>query len=726
MDAMDCGPTCLKMVAEHYGKLISLNVLRERSHILRDGVSLSGLSEAAESIGFGTLAAAVNFQTLKEEIPLPCIVYWRKRHFIVVYGFKGDQVLVADPAFGYIKYNKRDFTKGWIGSKGDPQEEDEGIILALEPDGEADKSDDFTEQKEARSKFSSLFSLFRPYRKYLIQIFVGIIFSILIQLSLPFLTQSMVDIGVSNNNLQFVYMVLVAQLVFFLSESLIRLFRNWILLHVTSRVNIRLLSNYLGKMMKLPLSFFDSKNIGDLLQRIQDNDRIQAFLSSQSLLMIFSTLNILVFGTVLAWYNPLIFLIFIIGTSFYLIWISFFMKKRKILDYRLFDEASGNQSSMIQLINGMQEIKLNNSERKRRWEWEAIQVRLFRLSIRSLSITQAQDIGGNFINQITNILITFLSVKLVIDGQITLGMMLSIQFILGQLNVPISNFVQFFRDLQDAKISYSRMREIYDKKSEDNLDSISELGKDYKNIEISDVSFRYGGETSPYVLKNINVTIPRGKVVAIVGESGSGKTTFLKMLLQFYPPTKGKISIGGIDLKLISNTYWRSKCGIVMQDGFIFSDSIARNIAESDPNGILDFQKISQAADVANISNFIQELPESYNTRIGSSGISLSGGQRQRIQIARAVYKNPEFIFFDEATSALDSNNEKIVMRNLQEFYKEKTVLIVAHRLSTVINADLILVLKDGEIIERGDHTSLVENRGQYYELIKNQLELGE
>lgn len=725
MDTMDCGPTCLKMVAEHYGTIVPLDVLRERSHILRDGVSLSGLSEAAESIGFGTLAASVNFDTLKEDIPLPCVVYWRKRHFIVVYGFKGDKVLVADPAFGHIKYTKQDFIKGWIASKGAPKDDDEGIILALEPNGEALKSENFNEIEGSKSSFSGLFSLFRPYRKYLVQILVGIVFSILIQLSLPFLTQSMVDIGVTNNNLEFVYMVLMAQLVFFLSESLIRMFRNWILLHVTSRVNIKLLSNYLGKMMKLPLSFFDSKNIGDLLQRIQDNDRIQLFLSSQSLLMVFSTLNILVFGTVLWWYNPLIFFVFIVGTMLYILWISFFMKKRKILDYRFFDEASGNQSSMIQLINGMQEIKLNNSERKRRWEWEAIQVRLFRLSIKSLSISQAQDIGGNLVNQITNILITFLSVKLVIDGQITLGMMLSIQFILGQLNVPITNFVQFFRELQDAKISYSRMREIYDKKSEDDTDSISNIGDDYKSIEISNMSFRYGAETSPLVLKNIDLSIPKGKVVAIVGESGSGKTTLLKMLLQFYSPTRGKIAIGGIDLKFISHSYWRSKCGIVMQDGFIFSDSIARNIAESDPNGLIDHQKVNKAAEIANISSFIQDLPESYNTRIGSSGISLSGGQRQRIQIARAVYKNPEFIFFDEATSALDSNNEKIVMKNLQEFYKEKTVLIVAHRLSTVVNADLIIVLKDGEIIEQGNHSTLVHCRGHYYELIKNQLELG-
>ncbi|KAA2218519.1 peptidase domain-containing ABC transporter [Maribacter flavus] len=721
LDQMDCGPTCLRMVAKYYGRSFSIDYLRNKSNITKEGVSFGGISEAAEEIGLHTLAVSLDFENMRREVPFPCIAHWRQRHFVVVYKIKGNTVYVADPAHGLIKYSKKEFISGWIGKKFD--DSSEGYLLLMEPTPKFHKSE-LEESKNYGFKF--LFWYFTPYKKYIYQLLLGLLTGSILQLIFPFLTQAVVDYGINYQNLNFIYIVLIAQLVLFLSQTTVDLVRGWILLHMTSRININLISDFLIKLMRLPISFFDSKNTGDIIQRINDHNRIQDFLSSTTLNTLFSAFNLVVFGIILAYYNLTIFTIFFFGSIIYIGWTLLFLRKREELDYKRFDQAADNQSSIYQLISGMQEIKLNGSERRRRWEWEAIQVKLFKVSIRSLALSQTQNTGGQFFNELKNILITFIAAKSVIDGSLTLGMMLSVQYIIGQLNLPINNFITFIQTGQDAKISLERLSEIHSKDDEELPDEyiIRELPSN-KNIEIKGLSFQYGGRNSPMVLKNIDLSIPEGKVTAIVGASGSGKTTLIKLLLKFYSPTMGKISVGKIDLQNISTKYWRKKCGSVMQDGFLFGDTIARNITESDSVGISKKSRLLNAVEIANIEDFIEKLPSGFNTKIGSSGINISGGQKQRILIARSVYKNPNYIFFDEATSALDANNEKTIMDKLEKFYKGKTVVVVAHRLSTVKNADQIIVLDNGKIIESGNHKELTNNKGMYYSLVKNQLELG-
>jgi ATP-binding cassette subfamily B protein len=721
---MDCGPTCLQMITKFYGKNLSGEYLREIANLSRGGTSLGGLADAAEGIGMSSLALNIDFQTLKNDLPLPCIAHWRQRHYVVVYGFKKDKVQIADPGFGLIEYTEREFRKSWLPQK-NAQEDDEGVVLLLETTPKFYDFDD-TEQT-SKHQWGFLFRYFRGYKRYFFQLFLGLLVGSGLQLMMPFLTRAVVDNGINTQNLNFVYLVLIAQLVLFISQMSVNFIRSWIILHITNRVNLRMLSDFLIKLMRLPIAFFGAKNIGDLLQRIQDHTRIQNFLSANTLDMLFSGVNLIIFSCVLCYYNVPLFLVFLVGTVLYVIWIQLFMKKRAEMDYRYFDQAAGNQSSAIQLINGMQEIKLNGSERRRRWEWEAIQARLFKISIQSLSLTQTQNIGGNFINEIKNIIISFIAAKSVIDGQISLGTMLSVQYIIGQMNVPINNFMTFSRGLQDAKLSLDRLSEIHQKPEEETAEAhlIHELPADKSISILNNLSFRYGSSASENVLENINLHIPAGKITAIVGASGSGKTTLLKLLLKFHEPQTGKIQIGNSGLNNISYNFWRSQCGVVMQEGYIFSDSIARNISESDPDGMVNKDKLREAIRIANIGEFIESLPMGLNTRIGASGMGLSGGQKQRILIARAVYKNPEYLFFDEATSALDANNEAVIMKNLDDFFQNRTVMVVAHRLSTVKNADQIVVLHKGQIAEIGTHQSLVESKGYYFNLVKNQLDLG-
>ncbi len=718
---MDCGPTCLRMVAKYHGKAYSLDFLRKKANITREGVSMGGIAEAAEEIGFHTLAVSLDFETLDEEVPLPCIAHWRQRHFVVVYEIKKDTVYVADPAHGLVKYKKADFLEGWLGKNAG--ERTEGYLLLLETTPRFFEND-IEEKSEYGFKF--LFWYFKPYKKYIGQLFLGLLVGSLLQLIFPFLTQAVVDYGINYQNLHFIYLILAAQLMLFISQTSVDLIRGWILLHMTSRININLISDFLLKLMRLPIAFFDSKNTGDIIQRIYDHDRIQDFLSSTTLNTLFSAFNIVIFGFVLAYYDWTIFAIFFLGSFIYIGWTLLFLKKREELDYKRFDQAADNQSSIYQLISGMQEIKLNGSERRRRWEWEAIQVKLFKVSIKSLALSQTQNTGGRFFNELKNILITFVAAKSVIDGSLTLGMMLSVQYIIGQLNLPINNFITFIQTGQDAKISLERLAEIHSKEDEEVSDDtlLKEL-PEKKGIAVKNLGFRYGGSASPMVLDGLNFEIPEGKVTAIVGASGSGKTTLIKLLLRFYEPTAGEITVGSSKLQSLGVSFWRKNCGSVMQDGFLFSDTIARNITESDSEGVLDKKRLLHAVDVANIEDFITQLPTGFNSKVGSSGTNVSGGQKQRILIARAVYKNPNYIFLDEATSALDANNEKVIMNKLDEFYKGKTVVVVAHRLSTVKNADQIIVLDKGKMVEIGNHQELTAKRGLYYTLVKNQLELG-
>ncbi|MDQ1087442.1 peptidase domain-containing ABC transporter [Siphonobacter sp. SORGH_AS_1065] len=723
-DQKDCGPTCLRMISKYYGKSYDITYLREISHLASSGTTLGGLADAAEKIGFSTLALSVKYQDISESFPLPCIAHWRQRHYVVVYQATASKVIVGDPGYGLITYSKQDFLKGWIPNKA-LQEEAEGIVLLFETTPLFYESEPSANPQKS-SLTSFLKRYFRPYQSYLFQLILGLFIASLLQLAFPFLTQQIVDTGINTRNLNFISLILIAQLVLFLSQSGISIIRSWILLHITSRMNLRMLSDFLIKLMNLPIAFFDSKTSGDILQRIQDHNRVQTFLSATTLDALFSFVTLTLFGSILLYFSIPIFILFFAGSSLYILWILIFMRKRAEIDYKYFDQASGNQSSTIQLINGMQEIKINGSEKRRRWEWEAIQARLFKLNIRSLSISQAQNEGGNFLNQIKNIFISFFAARAVINGDMTLGSMLSIQYIIGQMNVPIANFLTFIRTYQDAQLSIARLSEIHNKPDEEGKEllSISDLPKQ-KSIHLENVSFRYGSSSSEWILKNISLHIPEGKTTAIVGASGSGKTTLLKLLLKFHEPTSGQIQIGNTDLKNLSYSFWRSQCGVVMQEGYIFADSIARNISESDSNGSIDRITLQESVRIANISSFIEELPNGYNTRIGSSGIGISGGQKQRILIARAVYKKPEFIFFDEATSALDANNEAVIINNLENFFKNRTVVVVAHRLSTVKNAHQIVVLNNGEIVEIGTHNDLVERQGYYFSLVKNQLELG-
>ncbi len=717
---MDCGPTCLRMIAKYYGKAYSLQFLREKSFVTREGVSLLGISDAAEAIGMRSLSVRTTYQRLEDEMPLPCIAHWNQNHFVVVYKAKKEKVHVADPAHGHLTYTKKEFEKGWIKYKENGKSE--GVLLLLESTPQFFQIEDDGEHRNI--SFGYFFSYLAPYKKFLFQIFMGMLLGSILGLIFPFLTQSLVDFGIANQNIGFIYTILIAQLMLFLGSTSVNFIRSWILLHVTTRINISIISDFLIKLMKLPMVFFDSKMIGDILQRIDDHRRVENFMTSTSLTTLFSLINLFVYSIVLVIYNFTLFAIFITGSLLYAAWAVIFLKKRKELDYKQFSVNSSNQSNLIELITGMQEIKLNNCEKQKRWKWEHIQASLFRVRVKRLALSQYQQAGTFFLNELKNILITFIVAKSVIDGQMTLGMMMAVQYIIGQLNAPISQLIGLIQTAQDAKISLDRLAEIHNKDDEETPDNprVTIYPKD-RGLYIENLDFQYEGPHSPFVLKNLNLTIPPNKVTAIVGVSGSGKTTLLKMLLKFYEPVAGRIKIGDIDLAHFSNRLWREKCGIVMQNGFVFSDTIANNIALNSES--VDREKLFRSVSIANIRDFIESLPLGYNTKIGMNGHGLSQGQIQRILIARAIYKNPEYIFFDEATSALDANNEREVIEKLDHFFEGRTAVIVAHRLSTVKNADQIVVLDKGQIVEQGTHVELTQLRGAYYNLVKNQLELG-
>jgi ATP-binding cassette subfamily B protein len=735
LDAMDCGPTCLRMVAKYYGKSYSLQYLRSRSYITREGVSMLGISEAAENIGFRTKGYRLTWEELRDDVPLPCIVHWKQRHFVVVYAIKktksfsplsfrrgagGEAIYISDPAQGLLTYNKEEFLYCWISNK--TEGEKEGAALLLEPTPDFYKHED--EEKE-KLKFTYLLGYLRPYRKYIIQLGLGMLTGSIISLIFPFLTQSVVDYGIGNSDLAFIVMVLVAQMVLTFGQTANGLIRSWIMLHVTTRISISLITDFLVKLMKLPIAFFDIKMIGDIMQRIQDHNRIQSFLTKSLIDIVFAVITLVIYTFIMASYHIGILGIFFIGSILYIGWVLLFLKKRREIDYKRFQQSSANQNNIVQLVNGMQEIKLNACEKQKRWEWESIQAKLYRVSIKGLALNQNQEIGATFINQTKDLFISFLSAKAVITGDMTLGMMMAVQYIIGQLNAPIQQFIGFTQQAQDAKISLERLGEIHDREDEEKPEDgkIRDIPQN-KDIELKNIMFQYEGPHSEKVLRKINLTIPANKITAIVGTSGSGKTTLIKLMLGFYEPTGGKIKLGGIEMKKYSESNWRKRCGVVMQEGFIFSDTIANNIGVMDE--VPDPEKTEQAVNTANIGEFIEKLPLRYNTKIGGQGHGLSTGQKQRILIARAVYKNPDYIFFDEATNALDAKNERVIMENLDRFFQGRTVVVVAHRLSTVKKAHQIVVLEKGQIVEKGTHKELVAAKGAYFNLVKDQLELGD
>jgi len=718
-DAMDCGPSCLKMVAAFYKKNFSLETLRRRCYITREGVSFLGLSEAADSLGFRTIGVKIPFSKLEESVPLPCIVHWKQKHFVVVYRITKDKIWIADPATGLLKLGRDEFLSGWSGGIIDGERI--GLVLIMEP---TPAFYDSEEDKESSGGFRFLFKYFRLYRKYVNQLILGLLMGSLIQLIIPFLTQSIIDVGINNNDISFIYLILFAQLALVIGRLSVEFIRGWLLLHIGARINVAIVSGFLQKLMALPVAYFDTKLTGDILQRIEDNNRVEEFLTSASLNILFSIFNLVVFGIVLAVYSLKILLLFIVGTALYILWISVFMKRRAQLDSERFRQMSATSSKLIHIVNGMQEIKLTQSELSKRWEWENLQAVIYRLKVKGLTLIQYQSAGATLISEVTNILITILAATAVLAGDMTLGMMLAVQFIIGQLNVPVNQLIGFFRVSQDARLSLDRLNEIHTMEDEES-DSDMKVRKmpDRKDIYLNNLSFQYEGPRSPFVLKDIDLVIEENKVTAVVGTSGSGKSTLLKMILGFYQPVTGEVIIGDTRLNNISLRTWREKTGVVMQDGYLFPDTIVSNIAPGvDP---VDEEKLVRSAEIANLRGFIESLPLGYNTKIGANGHGLSEGQKQRLLIARVVYRNPEIILFDEATNSLDANNEKAIVENLKDFYKGKTVVVVAHRLSTVMEADKIVVLDSGRIVESGSHKQLIEKRGAYFNLVKNQLELG-
>ena len=679
------------------------------------------ISEAAEKLGMRTAGVRLTWEQLRDEASLPCIVHWKQQHFVVVYRFAKGTVYVSDPGEGMLlEYPEEDFRKCWL-STFDADGAHCGLALLLEPTPAFYREED--DKEERKLSFRYLLNYLRPYKSYIIQLLLGMLVGSVLSLIMPFVSQNIVDVGVGTSNLSFVVVMLLAQLLLTIGEAANGLIRNWLMLHMTTRVSISLISDFLGKLMRLPIAFFDSRKVGDIMQRIGDYSRIQSFLTETLLSVVMAVVTFVIYGCVMAGYNGKILVVFLLGSAIYIGWVLIFLKRRRKLDYMRFQAASANQSNLVQMVTGMQEIKLNNCEKQKRWEWESIQARLFKVSIKSMTLGQTQSIGGQFIDQIKNVLISFLAAAAVIRGDMTLGMMTAVQYIIGQLNAPISQFISFVQQTQDARISLERLNEIHQRPDEEQegVEKARELAPGAA-LELRNVSFSYEGEYEK-VLEDINLLIPGGKVTAIVGASGSGKTTLLKLLLGFYQPSSGEVLLGGKVLAKYSDSWWRSRCGVVMQEGFIFSDTILSNIAVSDEEP--DRERVRQAVEIANIGDFIDSLPLGYQTKVGMEGHGLSTGQRQRLLIARAAYKNAPYLFFDEATNSLDANNERVIMDRLDSLFTGKTVVIVAHRLSTVKNADNIVVLDKGRIVESGTHSQLIARRGAYYALVKNQLELG-
>lgn len=719
MDTMDCGPTCIRMVAKYHGRSYSLQSLRARSGIDRQGVSLRSLAYVAEAVGLRTLSAKTGFDQLAQSAPLPCIAHWEQNHFVVVYRVNKGRVYVADPAKGLLTYSAEDFLRGWAPLSEAGQRR--GVLMLVEP------TPAFYERggdpRHERRQWQFLLSYVRGYGRFLGQVALGMLVASVLQLVFPFLTQAIVDHGIGNRDIGFINLVLVAQLTLFFSRTAVEFIRNRILFHVGSRIQVAIVSDFLAKLTKLPVSFFDTRMVGDILQRVQDHHRIQQFLTTTTLNVVFSAFTLVIFSAVLAVYSVAIFAVFVTGSAVYIAYVLLFLRRRRELDQQRFADQARTQSALVEMVLAMPDIKLANAEQAKRWSWERGQARLFRVNLKALTLEQTQDGGAFFINELKNIAVTFLAAKLVISGAMTLGMLLAVQYILGQLNSPLSQLTSFAHSAQDAKISLERLAETHVRKNEEDPEGKLQALPGDRSLHFRNVEFRYGDAGAEPVLRGVNLVVPHGKVTAIVGPSGSGKTTLLKLLLKFYEPSAGDISVGGTRLSHVANRLWRDRCGVVMQDGQLFSDTIAGNVAVGEER--VDVARMLRAIEVANLREFVESRPIGYNTKVGRDGVGMSQGQKQRLLIARAVYKDPDYLFFDEATSALDANNERAIMRNLEQFSEGRTVVVIAHRMSTVRNADQIVVLDRGEVVEHGTHAELTALRGKYYELVKNQLELG-
>jgi len=719
LDLMDCGPACLKMIAKYYGRYFSLQYLRDKCGITKEGVSFFDLSYAAEEIGLRSLSIKCTLNDLIDKVPLPAILHWDNNHFVVVYkaNTKKRLIYVSDPAKGHVTYKAKEFADKWI-RQGDG---DKGVLLVLEPQTE------FYSKKQEGNKNSKktvehFLNYFRPYKKSALTLLAVMLIVTVLQGFLPFISKAVIDVGIQTRDIEFINLVLIANISIYVCILLSNMVRDWVLLHITSRVNIALISDYLIKLMLLPITFFENKSTGDILQRANDHERIRSFIMNNSLNMIFSTLTFVVFGIILLVYNKTVFFIFLFGSVLYILWVFLFLNIRKKLDWEYFDLVAKNQSYWVETIGGIQDIKINNYEKEKRWKWENIQAGLYKINTRVLSVTNIQTLGAQFIDNIKNLAITFFCAQAVIKGEMTFGVMISTQFIIGMLNGPVQQFIQFIISFQFAKISFLRLNEIHELRDEhQDVGNNSIDLPESKNLLLSNVMFQYT-PNSPLVLKGINLFIPEKKVTAIVGDSGSGKSTLLKLLLRLYKPSHGEILMGNMNINNISLKQWRSKCGAVMQDGKIFNDTILNNIVLDDPK--IDYDRLKKALETANIASEIERLPLGYQTMMGEQGRGLSGGQKQRILIARALYKDPDYLFFDEATNALDTVNEQKIVKALDNVFKDKTVIVVAHRLSTIRKASQIIVMQDGKIVEIGNHDTLMKLQKRYYQLVQSQLDL--
>lgn len=713
MDSQDCGPACLKIIAKHFGRFYSLQYLRDRCGITNQGISLLDLSTGAESIGLRTLAIKCTLTDVVNQVPFPAILFWKESHFIVVYHANKKYIWVSDPAKGRIKYTHEEFKAGWY-----PKGESSGVLLAIEPTIDFKRS--AVEKEIEKNSFISILRYFIPYKNSFATIFFIMLAVTLLQGILPFISKAVIDVGIKTSDINFINMVLIGNISILLSITIFNVIRDWVLLHITSRVNIALISDYLIKLMKLPVTFFENKLLGDILQRARDHERIRSFIMNNSLSLIFSTLTFIIFGIILLIYNPIIFYIFLSGSILYAAWVLLFLRIRRKLDWEYFELISQDQSYWVETVSAIQDIKIYNYEKHRRWKWEEIQARLYRVNKRVLNVTNTQNLGAQFIENIKNMGIVFFCASAVIKGEITFGVMISTQFIIGMLNGPLVQFIGFVVSAQYAKISFLRMNEIRQLKDEEELLSIgtTSILPESRDITLSNVIFQYS-PNSPLVLTNIFLTIPQNKVTAIVGGSGSGKSTLLKLLVRLYKPVYGEIKMGSMNVSSINLRTWRNMCGVVMQDGKLFSDTILANIVLDDEH--INYQRLHEVCQMAQIEEEINGMPKGYDTVIGEKGRGLSGGQKQRLLIARALYRDPDFLFLDEATNSLDVINEKKIVEALNSAFKNRTVIVVAHRLSTIRNADQIVVLHKGRITEIGNHESLMAKRGEYFELVSSQ-----
>lgn len=717
-EAKDCGPSCLKIVCQYYGSDIDIEFLRSISETTRGGTSLTGLILAAEKIGFKAIGVKESFDTLINDVPLPAIAYWDQEHFVVVYKITKKFIYVSDPELGKVRYNPSSFVEKWLEPNSFNKKNTEGILLLLEPEDKNGSIKDFAPAKKTSNSFLS--DHLKKHKYAFTKVSLLIVLASVLELAFPYLTKQIIDKGVHNQDTHFIYLSAVAYILTFIGYKTANIIRNWVVIKLSMKFNIELISNFIKKLTLLPISYYDSKITGDIFQRIGDHENLEKFFTSNSVSALFSILSILIFGGLFLWYDTTIFLIFLSGTTIHILWVFLFFSKRKVLDFKFFSIKSKENNKIIELINGMQDIKLNSYENKKKAEWEEIRTQLYNRDMESMKIEQFQLDGASFINEIKNISIIIFTSILVVNNKLTFGTLLAISYVIGHLNAPVEKLVSFLNNIQDVKLGFRRIMEIHDK---DNEGQDKDLVKDFDmgDIVFNNVCFKYSG-TSKNVLTNISFKIPHNKITAIVGASGSGKTTLLKLLLKFYEIKSGDIKVNNLPLHKLDYTTWRKKCGVILQESYIFNDTIENNIVMSQEKHL---DKIKKACEISNIEEFIKDLPLGFKTKIGSEGLEISTGQKQRILMARAIYKNPELVLFDEATSALDAKNEEEISKNLESVFKNRTVLLIAHRLSTVRNADNIIVLSEnGEIAEMGTHEELLNNESYYHNLIKNQLEL--